>query len=204
MEANTHEPPIAASSFVAWLGCGLFATQVAAECCKHVLESGSAADFGDWQVQPWVVVAQSRLTALGAISQGVGIVVFLTWLYAVAKYANALERGLNTPPIWCVGWFFVPFANLFMPYRAMCEIAVALDPTGSTQPPSSVFLWWAFLVAGTVLQVLRRVAAGWAEADILAGTELAGIVLHSGAVLALFVVTAFIQRGQDHWAGQSG
>lgn len=60
-------------------------------------------------------------------------------------------------PGWAAGWFFVPFANLFKPYRAMREIYQASDPDrdddadesallslhwSNGSAPTQMKLWW--------------------------------------------------------------
>ena len=60
-------------------------------------------------------------------------------------------------PAWAVAWFFIPVANLFMPYRAMREIYRASEPTrfgrdwGDAEVPPMLPLWWGTWVALGVL-----------------------------------------------------
>ena len=57
------------------------------------------------------------------------IVLYCVWVYRANKNARALGAlGMKHTPGWCVGWFFVPIANLFMPYQAVREIYQASDP----------------------------------------------------------------------------
>lgn len=47
---------------------------------------------------------------------------FLIWLYRV--YGNLRSLGASTveyTPGWAVGWFFVPLANLVIPYKIVHE-----------------------------------------------------------------------------------
>lgn len=69
----------------------------------------------------------------------VAIVLFLIWIYRA--HANLqrfqLER-LEFTPGWTVGYFFIPFANLVYPYRAMQEI---WKGSSSETPPDDSEAW---------------------------------------------------------------
>lgn len=79
------------------------------------------------------------------------VVVFLMWLYRAAnnlKAFNAWHRPEYSPGL-AVGSFFIPFANLVIPYRAVKEVwqksclpdeALLAEPS----PPSQFPLWWLF------------------------------------------------------------
>ena len=70
------------------------------------------------------------LSALGwAILMIPGILLFCVWIRRANVNADALvASGMEFTPGWAVGWFFVPFANLYKPYQAMAEIYRASDP----------------------------------------------------------------------------
>jgi hypothetical protein len=56
-------------------------------------------------------------------------------------------RGITYSPGWAVGSFFVPFANLVIPYRAIKELWENSQPAeGSffTNPPAWFPIWWTF------------------------------------------------------------
>jgi len=45
------------------------------------------------------------------------------WLYLSCKMNHEMKVDkLKYSPGWCVGWHFIPFANLFKPYLALKEI----------------------------------------------------------------------------------
>lgn len=68
------------------------------------------------------------------------------WIFFSARNARALgATGLKIRPGWAVGWYFIPFANLWKPYQAMNEIwQASKEPLDweSQQPSSRVGLWW--------------------------------------------------------------
>jgi hypothetical protein len=78
-----------------------------------------------------------------------GIVLFCIWVRRANMNADALvPSGMEFTPGWAVGWFFVPFANLFKPYQVVSEIYRASNPDADqdfwslSETPSSLKLWW--------------------------------------------------------------
>ena len=70
-----------------------------------------------------------------------GAVVFFIWLYRVSENARAISG--ETPGItsgWAVGWFFIPIANLWMPYQAVVGIWRRMK--GDTDNEDTVAGWW--------------------------------------------------------------
>lgn len=94
---------------------------------------------------------------VGLLSSGIGIgiiIIFLLWIHQAAKNVRAFgQQMLEITPGWAVGWWFIPFANMWMPFKAVREIWRASDPdavtrtgegTSWTSRPSSplLVLWW--------------------------------------------------------------
>lgn len=107
-------------------------------------------------------------------------VTFLRWIYRANQNLRAIsDRSMEFTPGWAVGWYFIPFANLFKPYQAMKEIwAVA-----HREPPKATGLlrcWWTLWLISNVLgQVAFRAGlnandaastAFSAATDVLAAT----------------------------------
>ncbi len=102
---------------------------------------------------------------------------FLVWAYrAHRNLETALERSdLRFSHASAVWWWFVPIANLFMPYRVMHETARA-----STAPPEAgsrwrnhrlpaIAAWWtAFLLVGVL-------STRWTAAMINSATTIDGL-----------------------------
>lgn len=83
------------------------------------------------------------------------IIVFCFWIPRMARNARALgATGMKISPRWAVGWFFIPIANLVMPYKAMKEIWKASnDPAAWESVKRGAVLpwWWAmFLISGAL------------------------------------------------------
>ncbi len=79
----------------------------------------------------------------------------LKWIYRSAQNAKILGfNPMKTSPGWAIGWYFVPFANLYMPYKAMKEIWLAShSPVASNERENTALIgwWWALFIISGVL-----------------------------------------------------
>jgi len=158
------------------------------------------------------LVAAFTLLGIAAATIGiniVAIVLFLTWFHRAATNLRAFgQQGLEYTPGWCIGWWFVPFANLVKPFHAMKEVWRASDPDAvgandfwawRTSPLASTMgLWWgAWIVSGILDRVSGKIADSSAAGSL-------GIVsaLISG-LAALFLIPIMRQlaaRQEASWA----
>ncbi len=96
------------------------------------------------------------ISALAVIGQVLTVTIpligfFCIWTHRVAANVRALgASGLRHSPGWAVGWFFIPVANLFMPFSVFREIDRASQPTGYVDteawkrnaPGVVITFWW--------------------------------------------------------------
>lgn len=114
---------------------------------------------GDWSQDE--VDMNDMLVGSGAILFVVlyvaTIIAWWRWQLRAAHNLRAFgRRHFDFTPGWTIGWFFVPFANLFKPYQAMKEIYLASEPTVDVDGPqfglvggsALVGWWWAFWLLG--------------------------------------------------------
>ena len=93
---------------------------------------------------------QGIIAILQFVNLVVLVVLFCVWIYR-ANY-NARQLGatdMQFSPGWAVGWYFIPIANLWKPYQAMCEIwQASADPAHWQQQPRGAILplWWTFFL----------------------------------------------------------
>lgn len=91
------------------------------------------------------------------------IVFFLCWLYRAHYNLQFLKPGvLNFSSGWAVGWWFIPIANLFMPFKAVREVWSESDPDVSDEPeifsatfqsaPTYMAFWWGTWIISNVLE----------------------------------------------------
>lgn len=79
------------------------------------------------------------------------VVVFLMWLYRASDNLRAFNPWARPEysPGWAVGWFFIPFANLFMPFRVVKEVWQKSGPPDedfivAPSLPATFIVWWVF------------------------------------------------------------
>lgn len=130
----------------------------------------------------------------------VTIVVFGMFLVRSNKNARALSgHPLEVTPGWMVGWFFIPFANLFKPFVAVREVW----ERSKGAAPSLLGLWWA---AWVLSGILGQIAFRMADPDdsipellstdqVVIASEVAGI---ASALLALWLVRSLHAGQQRH------
>ncbi|HJQ33520.1 MAG TPA: DUF4328 domain-containing protein [Pyrinomonadaceae bacterium] len=137
------------------------------------------------------------------------VVAFLVWLHRASKNVPALgnqKSKVEFTPGWAVGWFFIPLANLVMPYRAVREVWEKSDPAVRTEadrlftPPSSgglLLAWWICWIASNVASnIAVRLQADARTADAV--RALSGVMIFSDLLDILAAVLAFlVVRGLD-------
>ena len=137
-------------------------------------------------------------------------VVFFIWIYRVYGNLPALgARYLRFTPGWAVGWFFIPFMNLFRPYQVVQEIWKASNPfyaddhSWKTTRSSPLIRWWwiLFLISTISGSFVAKVSGFEIEPKVF--HQLARIKLISdgldivAAILAILVVRAINARQKE-------
>lgn len=119
-------------------------------------------------------------------------VLFVTWFFLMRRRTGLLAPNwFRKGPGWAIGAWFIPVANLWLPYRIASDMwnACAPLPTEGKShrlPMWPVNLWWG-LFAGTTL-LGRYAAARLDDADSL--TEISDAVTLYLAVDLLYVAAA--------------
>lgn len=139
-------------------------------------------------------------------------VAFLVWLHRVTKNVPALGNPMskiNYTPGWAVGSFFIPFGNLFMPYRAVREVWDHSDPAvrteeeaGSTLRPARPALvvgWWLGFILWTFINrisdnLTRGAETAQAMRTVTGLTITSDVVGIVAAVLGIMVVRGLDRR----------
>ena len=152
------------------------------------------------------------LAGLGTLFVFVALAVaFLMWLHRASRNLRALgnpSQRIEFTPGWAVGWFFIPFANLVMPYKAVREVWEKSDPAVRTGDdfmfagPSSAPLllgWWVTFIAsnfaGNISGRLMADAHTDAALRFTAGVDLiASLLSVVAAALAILVVRDIDRR----------
>lgn len=108
----------------------------------------------------------SRQQIIGLLCLGAYIVtgiVFLKWIHRANLNCHGfVTQKMEYSPGWAVGYYFIPFVNLYKPYRAMKEIwNVSANPTGWQNKKGNSLLgwWWAlWLISGVLGQAVLRMS----------------------------------------------
>jgi hypothetical protein len=83
------------------------------------------------------------------------VIVFARWIYILNDNKRRLgASGLGVTPGWAVGCFFVPIANLLIPYLATKELwQVSANPQQWQNQRSSALVpwWWFFWLANCII-----------------------------------------------------
>ena len=106
---------------------------IAGACLTNLAVDASELLFGSELNKPEPDLAASLVVAavgLGALVLNLlAAVAFCVWIHRAASNLPALGRyGMKFTPGWCVGWFFIPFANLVKPFQAVKELWRASHP----------------------------------------------------------------------------
>ena len=117
-------------------------------------------------------------------------VLALVWLSkGLAGVRRAGAEGLAVGPVGAVLWWFVPFANLVMPAKAVSELRKASIKPGDWQAVGGsalIWMWWAFWVISGIANALffRASLSDDADLQMLAGpASFAGDALSVPAAL---------------------
>jgi hypothetical protein len=105
--------------------------------------------------------AQANDLRMRAIAMSVVVVLLATFIvfgrWIVVAHRNLPALGaedLDVQPGWAVGWFFIPFANLWKPYQAMRTLWKASHDGPRWQYGDGhllLGLWWTLWIVSSVL-----------------------------------------------------
>lgn len=176
----------------------------------RLLETAKA---GGWSVDD--VYAEAGLMFFAAallqfVTMMASFVFIGMWIYRAAWNARSLAgaRQLAFTPGWSVGWYFIPFANLWKPYQAMKEIwraSARPDKVDAASVTGWLPLWWFLWLAFNVVSNFAS-RSSWKAQTIEAEMDsaLASITcdaLNIPLCLVLLVVVARVHRMQ--WQRQA-
>lgn len=153
-------------AYVAWTYCNQAAfIQRAKNGIRVTVEEGLENDER---------ILMGSIARLGAL--GLSTVLLLFWIYRTNRNLSSLGVSQrHFTPGWSVGWWFIPFANLVQPFRAVCEIWRGSDPQyirrDLTEPgggtPPLVGCWWGSLMLAAVIGIVPQQFAESKRIDVL-------------------------------------
>ena len=124
------------------------------------------------------------------------IVSVSTWIYrAHANLHAAGFEDLRYTPGWAVGWYFVPFANLFKPFEAMRELwnsstanAVDTDHDGHLGP------WWGSWILGNILSNIGARMQGSSVPEMISVGYVVDTLGGIGLIAAAFFLAQIVRK----------
>jgi len=177
---------------------------------QDVQDNPFSVSISDLEASDDRTAALAVLALLMLLGTGVVFLVWMNKAYKNLKFfgATTLRRGTG----WSVGGWFIPFANLVLPFQTMRDIWVGSDPARADYPtewwkggPSAAVVgwWWGlWLLMGATGQMAWRTAPddfapiGEYLANNLVHI-LANLVIVPAAIVAVRLVTQVTQRQQQ-------
>lgn len=159
--------------------------------------------FGDLQVVYTVGIAGFLIFLISAA-------VFVLWFWRSHKNLRALgANGLQFTPGWAIGWWLIPVACLWMPFRVAMEIWKASDPRSDStihadsrlrlEPSLLLRMWWGAWLASAVLSNLMAFAVAPDSNRLDSLTLVSGVATASAAILTILVVWSITRRQAERW-----
>jgi Domain of unknown function (DUF4328) len=133
------------------------------------------------------------------------VVMSSLWLYRAYANLEPLGHPGRTSPALALGWFFIPIANVWMPYRVVKEI---WDNTLATPSRGLVATWWASWLAGIVVGNLQLVLSLRETSDPASHTvplllSVASDLVWIAAALLLIRIMRSVTAAQEHPATET-
>lgn len=124
--------------------------------------------------------------------------VTLRWLYLANANARALGADdLMGSPGLAVGWFFIPLANLFMPYmtvRDMWKASANPRDWQGASAPAAIILWWLLWLASNIAGTISFRL--WLEKDAGSAGEIFSLASNSASIPAALILAWVVGRIQ--------
>lgn len=125
-------------------------------------------------------------------------ILFLRWIHRATLNCRGFTSGMNFTPGWSIGFYFIPFMNLFKPYQAMKEIwQVSRDPF-SWQVQATPFIlkaWWTLWISSALLtRISLRMKGRVTSPDTLVDATIVSITSSLVDILLIIVAVTMISR----------
>lgn len=176
----------------------------------HEIALGISAVNGNFDAT--VLLAQEvpgpfelAITVVALCFSVVVTVLHAMWIYRAA-WNSSVIRPLpgRISPGWAVGWYFIPVANLWMPFFAMQQAWNASLPPSA--PRALLAGWWAFWVLSNfamygivALAFLSEVTPGTAVTGFLALLDVLGVPISVlSSILFLQIVRKITAAQSNH------
>jgi len=125
------------------------------------------------------------------------------WTGQIYHYFSLNGVKMSRPTWMAIAWFFVPVANLIVPFSQFLEIRQVSGEVARQTHPRMIFLWWLAAVAGPVMlmfgqQIAIGVAVSGEASDSVGNVIIVATVIQalSGAfmIMAAGFLSVFVNR----------
>lgn len=141
-----------------WVGILIDAIAVLSGLSELWLLSDIESGTYDYDLMAAANLNDLRQRAVGVVQLVLYVVQAITvlpWIRLANKNVRLLgAKDMEFTPGWAIGWYFIPFANLWKPYQAMSEIWRASSGSPdwkSSETSGSLPGWWFAWLAANVL-----------------------------------------------------
>jgi len=128
-----------------------------------------------------------------------GIISFSMFTFRAMKNLHIWKnKYAEMSPGWTVGWYFIPFANLWKPYQAMEEIWTGThhEVSGKYVANSKVGLWWGcwilYYLTSNIGNAISKMDGPWNI--IMRRSAIADLISLSLGVLAILIVVPILKK----------
>ncbi|HEY5710666.1 MAG TPA: DUF4328 domain-containing protein [Allosphingosinicella sp.] len=138
------------------------------------------------------------LELLSLVSLLICVVVVGMWIYRTNANAHSFGVEMSITPGWAVGWFFVPLANLVMPFQAMKEVwdeSHRLAGRHEEMESSLIGWWWGLWIASNIAANLPFYPGGDTPAAVDLSHSLQ--LISAGVSVAASVALILLMRRLD-------
>jgi hypothetical protein len=141
----------------------------------------------DFAVQGLAVIgiAQALLYLAGGVQ-------WALWLRGAILRLRAAGRTLQVTPGMAIAWYFIPFANLFMPLKVMQELwRASSDAEDWQHAPVSrlVNVWWPLFIGGNLVTGIGvALSAGGERVPYFIGLGVGALLVAVAGVLAVLFI----------------
>ncbi len=129
------------------------------------------------------------------------MIALLRWIYLAHVNARAFGADdMMGSPGWAVGWFFIPFANLVMPFLMMRELWKASSGPKDWQgqaAPAAILAWWLFWIASGVASSVGFRLELEGNSEILPAAQMGFFLSDLLSIPALLLLGWIIGRIQE-------
>ena len=124
---------------------------------KPIFDASDAGDMATVDSYSLPLIAASGLALL--LLLGCGLAFWITlgmWIYRAVSNVRAATGDSHAGPGWSVGWWFVPFANLVVPFRVLKDLWSRSGADQRTGKESLPGIFWTLWIGSVILGVISN------------------------------------------------